>query len=174
VLSQCTGPRWVALDTMNFWIQGKRESLLKLLPKIDALFLNDTEAHELTGHRNLFAAARWIQEHGTETAVIKKGEHGAIIVSRDHAFVAPAFLLPQVADPTGAGDTFAGGMVGAIARFGDTSVEALRLAAAVGTVTASHCCEAFGPERLAGLTLDGIRQRLAEYRELTRLPDKEF
>jgi sugar/nucleoside kinase (ribokinase family) len=163
VLNQCTGPRFVACDTMNFWIQGKLDSLMQLLPRIDALFLNDTEAYELTGHRNLLHAARWIQDHGTPIAVIKKGEHGAVIITRDDVIVVPAFLLDQVEDPTGAGDTFAGGMVGTLARLDDTSPDALRLAAAVGTVTASFCVQEFGPHRLADLPLDAIQERLQAY-----------
>ncbi len=172
VLAQCTGPRWVACDTMNFWIKGKLDSLLRLLPKIDALFLNDSEAFELTGHRNLLEAARWIQARGPATAVIKKGEHGAILVSKDQVFVVPAFLLDSVADPTGAGDTFAGGMAAAIAALDDTSPEALRFAAAMGTVMASFCVEDFGPFRLARLNMDEIRDRLRRYRELIRIPDR--
>ncbi|MBM4355823.1 MAG: sugar kinase [Deltaproteobacteria bacterium] len=171
VLDQCTSPRWVACDTMNFWITGKLDSLLRLLPKIDALFLNDSEAFELTGHRNLLQAARWIQARGPATAVIKKGEHGAILVSRDQVFAVPAFLLDSVADPTGAGDTFAGGMASALAALDDTSPDALRYAAAMGTVMASFCVEDFGPFRLARLTREEIAQRLRRYRELTRIPE---
>jgi len=174
VLSQCTGPRFVACDTMNFWIQGKREALLALLPKIDALFLNDTEAHELTGHRNLVLAAGWIEDHGPSTVVIKKGEHGALIFSRGQAFVTPAFLLGDVADPTGAGDSFAGGMVATLAHFDEVSTERLRLAAAVGTIAASFCVQAFGPRGLADLSRERLNQRLAEYRELTRIPGEEL
>jgi sugar/nucleoside kinase (ribokinase family) len=173
VLNQCTGPRFVALDTMNFWIQGKREALLELLPRIDALFLNDSEAYELTGHRNLMTAARWIRERGTPIAVIKKGEHGAIIVSEDDVVVAPAFLLEQVADPTGAGDTFAGGMMGTIAARDDSTSPGLRAAAAMGTVTASFCVEAFGPSKLAALDRTALNQRLDAYRKLVRIPDYE-
>ena len=173
VLNQCTGPRFVALDTMNFWIQGKREALLELLPRIDALFLNDSEAYELTGHRNLMTAARWIRERGTPIAVIKKGEHGAIIVSEDDVVVAPALLLEQVADPTGAGDTFAGGMMGTIAARDDSTSPGLRAAAAMGTVTASFCVEAFGPSKLAALDRTALNQRLDAYRKLVRIPDYE-
>ena len=174
VLTQCTGPRFVACDTMNFWIQGKLDSLMRLLPRLDALFINDTEAYELTGHRNLLSAARWIQDRGTRIAVIKKGEHGVAVVTPQQTFVAPAFLLDAVADPTGAGDTFAGGMVGALVRMGDTSDEALRVAAAIGTVAASHCVESFGPTSLADLSLSAIKRRLLKYRELCRLPIKEL
>ncbi len=174
VLNQCTGPRFVACDTMNFWIQGKLEPLLQLLPRIDALFLNDTEAYELTGQRNLLLAARWIQDHGTPIAVIKKGEHGAVIITRDDIVVVPAFLLPDVSDPTGAGDSFAGGMVGALARLDDTSPDALRLAAAVGTITASYCVQEFGPGRLASLDLAAIQERLATYWDRIHTPAKEL
>jgi len=174
VLAQCNSPRWVACDTMNFWIKGKLDSLLRLLPKIDALFLNDSEAFELTGHRNLLEAARWIQARGPATAVIKKGEHGAILVSRDQVFAVPAFLLDSVADPTGAGDTFAGGMAAAIAALDDTSPDSLRFAAAMGTVMASFCVQDFGPFRLATLDKGQILERLRHYRELTRIPEKSL
>lgn len=174
VLNQCTGPKFVACDTMNFWIQGKLDSLMQLLPRIDALFLNDTEAYELTGHRNLLLAAKWIQDHGTPIAVIKKGEHGAVIITKDDVIVVPAFLLADVADPTGAGDSFAGGMVGALARLDDTSPDALRLAAAVGTITASYCVQEFGPGRLADLDMAAIQERLATYWDRIRTPSKEL
>lgn len=174
VLKQCTAPKFVGLDTMNFWIQGKLPSLTQLLPRIDALFINDTEAFELTGHRNLLLAARWIHEHGTRIAVIKKGEHGAVIISEDDVVVVPAFLLTDVADPTGAGDSFAGGMMGALAHLDDTSPDALRLAAAVGTITASFCVQEFGPGRLANLDLATIRERLELFWNRIRIPSTEL
>lgn len=174
VLKQCTAPKFVALDTMNFWIQGKLDSLLQLLPRIDAIFINDTEAFELTGQRNLLLAARWIHEHGTPIAVIKKGEHGAVIIAGDDVLVVPAFLLTDVADPTGAGDSFAGGMVGALARLDDLSADALRTAAAVGTIAASFCVEEFGPGRLANLDLATVQGRLTEFWSRIRIPSTEL
>ncbi len=174
VLKQCTAPKFVALDTMNFWIQGKLDSLLQLLPRIDALFINDTEAFELTGHRNLLLAAQWVHERGTPIAVIKKGEHGAVIISKDDVVVVPAFLLTDVADPTGAGDSFAGGMVGALARLDDTSPDSLRLAAAIGTITASFCVQEFGPGRLANLDLKTIQERLSDFWQRIRIPHTEL
>lgn len=174
VLEQCTGPRFVACDTMNFWIQNKRTSLLNLLPKVDALFLNDMEAFRLTGQRNVLAAARWIQKQGVMTVVIKKGEHGAVVISQGNVHAAPAFLLETVQDPTGAGDAFAGGMMGTIACLNDTSFETFRFAAAVGTVAASFCVERFGPARLAEVTRSDLRSRLQLYKTLTSIPHKEI
>lgn len=171
VLQQCTAPKWVACDTMNFWIHGKRESLLRLLPKIDALFLNDSEAFDLTGYRSLPDAAQWIADHGTPISVIKKGEHGAIIFSKDDVYAAPALPLRNVIDPTGAGDTFAGGMVAAIARLDQVTPEALRMAASVGTCTASFCIQSFGPSALTQMNREGLNERLEMYKNLTRFPE---
>ena len=174
VLSQCTGPKWVGLDTMNLWIDIKRESLERLLPKIDALYINDTEAHQLTGERNILKAARWVQERGTPSVVIKKGEHGAVVVTEGGFFSAPAYLLEEVVDPTGAGDSFAGGMAAALARTGDLSDEGLRCAMALGTVTASFCVEEMGPAKLAGLAPGALAQRLASYRRMVHVPEMEL
>lgn len=174
VLAQCTGPRWVGCDTMNFWIKSKLQSLLALLPKIDALFLNDTEAFELTGHRNVLSAARWIAQHGTDTVIIKRGEHGVVIVNGPDVFTAPAFLHENVVDPTGAGDTFGGGFAAVLARLGVVDRDSLRIAAALGTVTASFCVEEFGPARLASLTRDDLRKRLRDYRNRLRIPVMEW
>ena len=174
VLGQCTGPKWVGLDTMNLWIANKRESLERLLPKIDALYINDTEAHELTGERNILKAARWVQERGTPAVVIKKGEHGAVVVTGDGFFSAPAFLLENVVDPTGAGDSFAGGMAAALARRDDVSDDGLRCAMALGTVTASFCVEELGPAKLAGLEPAALSDRLAHYRCMVQIPEMEL
>lgn len=171
VLGQCTGPKWVGLDTMNLWIDIKRESLLRLLPKIDALYINDTEAHQLTGERNLLKAAYWVQERGTPSVVIKKGEHGAVVVTGDGFFSAPAFLLEHVVDPTGAGDSFAGGMAAALARTDDLSDDGLRCAMTLGTVTASFCVEQMGPARLAALKRDALVERLEQYRRMVHVPE---
>lgn len=170
VLDQCQAPRWVACDTMNFWIHGKHDSLMKLLPRVNALFLNDSEAFDLTGFRNLPAAARWIQDKGPKTVVIKKGEHGAVLFINDEIFSAPALPLQDVMDPTGAGDSFAGGMVGAIASLDDTSPEALRFAAVVGTCTASFCVQDFGPGRLSSMTRTALQERIQQYRNLVSVP----
>lgn len=173
VLAQCTGPRWVGCDTMNLWIDIKRDSLMALLPKLDMLFINDTEAHQLTGYRSVLAASRWIREHGTPSVVIKRGEYGAVVITEDDVFSAPAFLLEEVSDPTGAGDSFGGGMAAALARLDSTAPEALRYAAALGTVTASFCVEAFGPHRLAELDFGQLASRLVRYHALTAVPVPE-
>lgn len=173
VLAQCTGPEWVGCDTMNLWIDIKRDSLISLLPKLDMLFINDTEAHQLTGHRSVLAAASWIREKGTPAVVIKRGEYGAVLITETDVFSAPAFLLEDVADPTGAGDSFGGGMAGALAALDSTSGQALRYAAAVGTVTASFCVQSFGPARLAQLDGAQLADRLDAYRKLTSVPSLE-
>jgi sugar/nucleoside kinase (ribokinase family) len=174
VLRQSTGPRWVACDTMNFWIHSKRQSLLNLLPKVDTLFLNDSEAFDLTGSRNVVTAARWIMDHGTPTVVVKRGEHGVVVVSAEEVFTAPAFLHEAVQDPTGAGDSFGGGFAAAIARMGEVNKDTLRIAATMGTVTASFCVQEFGPQGLAALTPEVLKKRLKQYRNRLRIPVLEW
>ncbi len=163
VLEQCNAPKWIGLDTMNFWIHGKRESLLKLLPKVHSLFLNDSEAYELTGHRDVIRAARAIQEMGTPAVFLKKGEHGSILFVEDQIFVVPALVLPDVCDPTGAGDTYAGGMAGTLARLDDLSPDALRFAAVVGTCMSSLCVQSFGPDGPCSTDLATLNERLDWY-----------
>ncbi len=168
VIDQLERPKlkFVACDTMNFWIGSKRPDLLKVLAKIDCLVLNDGEARELTGDFNLIRAARKIQEFGPGTVVIKKGEHGVLLFSGSRFFALPAYPLESVFDPTGAGDTFAGGMVGYLAKTGDLSFENLKRAVSYGTMTASFTVEDFGLEALRRIQLPDIESRLTEFKKI--------
>jgi sugar/nucleoside kinase (ribokinase family) len=167
VLDQVRAPRMVACDTMNYWISGKRDALLRLLERVDLIMVNDSEARELSGDYNLLRASRWIQAHGPEMVVVKKGEHGAILFTRDLIFFAPGFPLEEVFDPTGAGDAFAGGFIGYLARAGDTTPEHLRRAMIYGSTLGSFAVERFGLERLVDLTAAEIDERVVQFRELT-------
>ncbi|MFH1533057.1 MAG: PfkB family carbohydrate kinase [Pseudomonadota bacterium] len=170
VLDQMNRPAWVGCDTMNFWIEGKRDTLDRLLPRVDALVINDSEAALLTGERNMAVAGGRIQEMGPGTVIIKRGEFGALVFSAEDLFAAPAMVLDDVVDPTGAGDSFAGGMMAAICRAGDTCPATLRRAVAAGTVIAGACCQGFGPYHLADLTREDVNARLEAYAALVRLP----
>ncbi|MBP8130753.1 MAG: sugar kinase [Candidatus Hydrogenedentes bacterium] len=167
VLAQ-TRPRFVAMDTMNLWIATTPDALRAVLREVDALIINDAEARQLTGEANVVAAARGVQALGPEIVVVKKGEHGAMLFDATReVFVIPALPLDTVVDPTGAGDSFAGGFLGAVAQAGDTSPATLRRAVAYGTVVASFTCEAFGPARLADITPPDIQERLEVLRRLS-------
>lgn len=174
VLEQVSSPKWIGLDTMNFWIQGKRDSLLKLLPRVHSLFLNDSEAYELTGHRDVVRAARAIQQMGTPVVVLKKGEHGSILFVNDDIYVVPALVLPNVCDPTGAGDTYAGGMAGTLARLDDLSPDALRFAAVVGTCMSSLCVEHFGPDGPCAADLPTLNKRLEWYERQVQYKSRQL
>jgi sugar/nucleoside kinase (ribokinase family) len=167
VLEQVRSPRFVACDTMNFWIEGRRDELLKLLRRVDVLMVNDSEARELSGDHNLLRAARWIQAHGPEMVVVKKGEHGAILFGRDFAFFAPGYPLEEVFDPTGAGDAFAGGFIGYLARAGSTEPSQLKSAMIYGSAMGSFAVERFGVDRLIDLTAAEVHERVCQFRELT-------
>ena len=167
VLDQVRSPRLVACDTMNYWIEGQRETLLRLLERVDLLMINDSEARELSGDHNLLRAARWIQERGPDMIVVKKGEHGAILFTRDLVFFAPGYPLEEVFDPTGAGDAFAGGFIGALARLGEAGPDQLRLAMIYGSAMGSFAVERFGLGRLVDLSTGDIEDRVARFRELT-------
>lgn len=167
VLDQVAPPRFVVADTMNFWIERDRDQLLTLLGRIDLLLVNDAEARQLSGEANLCTAASTILGLGPRYVVIKKGEYGASLVSRAGHFALPAMPLPDVTDPTGAGDTFAGGMIGMLAWLDDTSEEALRQALAVGTAVASVCVQDFGVEALRKLSLEMLYERYESLRAMT-------
>jgi sugar/nucleoside kinase (ribokinase family) len=160
VLDQVEGPRFVALDTMNLWIDIARDDLVKALGRIDLLFLNDEEAMQLSGEGNVTAAVRALKAMGPKHVVVKKGEHGAVLFA-DGAdpYVQPTVLLESVIDPTGAGDAFAGGFLGHVARNGAADARTLRQAMVQGTVTASFTTESFGPDRLVELSDGGIDER---------------
>lgn len=167
VLSQVEAPRLVACDTMNFWIHGKRDALLELLERVDVLLVNEAEARQLSGDHNLIRAARWIQDRGPGIVVIKKGEHGAILVTRDTIFFAPGYPLEDVFDPTGAGDAFAGGFLGSLARAGGVTPGDLRRAMIYGSAMGSFAVERFGVSRLRDLTMDEVQERVRMFREMT-------
>jgi sugar/nucleoside kinase (ribokinase family) len=166
VLQQVESPQLVACDTMNFWIESRRPELLELLEQVDLITLNDAEARQLTEQANLVKAARWILDRGPEHVIIKKGEHGAFMFTRDTVFFAPAYPLEDVFDPTGAGDSFAGGFMGYLARNGDLTEQTLRRAVVYGSAMGSFAVEKFSIERLLEVTPDEIRQRVGEFHRL--------
>jgi sugar/nucleoside kinase (ribokinase family) len=167
VLEQVDRPEVVACDTMNYWIEGARPALLKLLERVDILMVNDEEVRQLAGEPNLLKAARWVQERGPEIVVVKKGEDGAMLFADDWLFFAPGFPLEEVFDPTGAGDAFAGGFVGHLARTGSLDPAELRRAMVYGSALGSFACEAFSVDRLRDLPVDEIDRRVAEFRRIT-------
>jgi sugar/nucleoside kinase (ribokinase family) len=168
VLEQVEGVRWVAADTMNYWMTHARESLLTTLKSVDALLINDAEARQLAGVPNLLQAAELIRALGPAVLVIKKGEHGALLFEGGEHFAAPAFLLGMVRDPTGAGDAFAGGFLGHLAACGRLDGAALRQAVIFGSVLASFTVEDFGVRRLRSLTRRDIQLRYRSYERLTQ------
>jgi sugar/nucleoside kinase (ribokinase family) len=161
-----TRPKLIVLDTMNFWIESAIVDLKKVLKMIDVLMINDSEARELSGEFSLVKAARKVMEMGPKFLIIKKGEHGALLFHDDHVFFAPALPLEDVFDPTGAGDTFAGGFIGHLARTKDISFENMKTAIIVGSAMASFCVEKFGPQRLKEITKKDIDIRLKEFVQL--------
>jgi sugar/nucleoside kinase (ribokinase family) len=167
VLEQVERPRIVACDTMNFWISGKAEELRRTLARVQVLLVNDAEARELSGEWNLVKAARAIRAMGPRTVVLKKGEHGVLMFDGEEAFAAPAYPLESVFDPTGAGDTFAGGFLGYLAGCPAQDGPALRRAIVMGSTLASFCVEAFSLDRLLTLTRPEIDERYRRFRELT-------
>ena len=166
VLGQIDRPKLVACDTMNFWIESRRADLLTLLGKVDLITLNDGEARQLTEQANLVHAARWILDRGPKTVLIKKGEHGAFMFTKDTIFFAPAYPLESVFDPTGAGDSFAGGFMGWLARTGDLSEENMRRAVIVGSAMGSFVVEGFSITRLLEVTREDIDARVADFHRL--------
>lgn len=166
VLDQVNAPavKLAALDTMNYWIHTRKESLLKVLKRVGLLVINDAEARDLSGEHNLIRAARLIQKMGPSTVVLKKGEHGVLLFDRSEVFALPAYPLEKVSDPTGAGDTFAGGFMGYLAKTGDLGFENLKRAISYGTVMASFAVEDFGLERLRTLNEAAIEDRLRKFR----------
>lgn len=166
VLRQVEKPRMVACDTMNFWIESRRADLMALLEHVDAILLNDGEARQLTDHSNLVKAARWILQRGPKFVVIKKGEHGAYMFTASSVFFAPAFPLEDVFDPTGAGDSFAGGFMGYLARTGKLDEAHFRRAVVYGSTMGSFAVERFSIQRLMEIGNRDITQRLDDFRRL--------
>ncbi|MCB9263847.1 MAG: bifunctional hydroxymethylpyrimidine kinase/phosphomethylpyrimidine kinase [Lewinellaceae bacterium] len=159
-------PKLIALDTMNFWMNTAMESLLEVLKMIDVLVINDEEARQLSGEHSLVKAADAIHRLGPKYLVIKKGEHGALLFEGGNIFFAPALPLAEVYDPTGAGDTFAGGFIGYLAKTDDLSFENMKRAVIYGSAMASFCVEKFSIERLKGLSNKEIKERIAAFVEL--------
>lgn len=162
VLDQMDHPHLVAMDTMNFWITGKRPELLEVLSRIDLLIINDGEARQLSGESNIMRAADRIRAMGPTILIIKRGEYGAMLFHPEGMFCAPAVPLRDVLDPTGAGDTFAGGLMGSLARAESLDFNALKRAVLTGTVMASFTCEGFSLERLLSLQESELEQRLSD------------
>lgn len=159
-------PKLVVLDTMNFWMDNALEDLKKVIKKTDVLTVNDEEARQLSGEHSLLKAARVIHKTGPKTLIIKKGEHGALLFHKGEIFFAPALPLAEVIDPTGAGDTFAGGFIGWLARTDDVSFQNLKRAVIYGSAMASFCVEKFSIERLKGLTPSMIHKRVQQFADL--------
>jgi sugar/nucleoside kinase (ribokinase family) len=170
VLDQCAGPRWSALDSMNLWIDIARDELVAVIERVDCVVLNDAELRQLTGKPTVVAAAREVLAMGPSAVVAKQGEYGAVLISADGVFSLPAFPLEHVVDPTGAGDTFAGGLVGYLASQPDREIdhELLATAMAYGTAVASFNVEAFGTERVARLESGEVRGRVEQLHRMTQ------
>jgi sugar/nucleoside kinase (ribokinase family) len=180
VMDQVKAPGFVMADTMDLWINTARKDLLNLIRKIDLLLLNDSEAKHLSGESHLIAAARKLLKLGPRYLIIKKGEHGSMLVTRNRVFLLPAFPLENVTDPTGAGDSFAGGFIGYLAaqknisaadlrEAGAPALAALRRAMIHGTITASFACEAFSIDRLSAIGRGNIRKRIGEFLKIVQI-----
>ena len=166
VLTQVSKPKLVACDTMNFWIESRRPDLMRLLEQVDLITLNDAEARQLTEEFNIVRAARWIMARGPKHVVIKKGEHGAFMFTKSSIFFAPAYPLESVFDPTGAGDSFAGGFMGYLARSNDLSEANLRRAVVYGSAMGSFAVERFSIDRFLEIGAEDIMKRVREFHRL--------
>ena len=165
-------PKLIVMDTMNFWMEIAMADLLETIKLVDVLSINDEEARQLSGEYSLVKAAKKIMELGVKTLIIKKGEHGALLFQKDHIFFAPALPLEEVFDPTGAGDTFAGGFIGYIAKTKDVSFDNMKRALIFGSAMASLCVEKFGTERLLDLSQDDVNSRVQEFIDLAQFEVK--
>ena len=168
VINQMDDPKLIVLDTMNFWMDCALEELKQVIAKVDVITINDEEARQLSGEYSLVTGAKKIMKMGPKYVVIKKGEHGALLFHEDDIFFAPALPLAEVFDPTGAGDTFAGGFSGFLAKTGDFSYENMKTALIYGSALASFCVEKFGTERMTNLSKKEVHQRLAQFKSLTQ------
>ncbi|MBK9720430.1 MAG: sugar kinase [Saprospiraceae bacterium] len=175
VLNQLTKqPKLIILDTMNFWMNNSLETLLKVIARVDVLTINDEEARQLSGEHSLVRAAAKIHEMGPAFLVIKKGEHGALLFHNGQIFFAPGLPVSDVIDPTGAGDSFAGGMIGYLARTDDVSFQNMKTAIIYGSTMASFCVEDFSLENLRNLTQAQIHERLRQFEQLSTFQVKEL
>ncbi len=171
VLNQVTRPKFVACDTMNFWIQGRLEALNAVVQRVDLLTINESEARQLTQEPNIVKAARSILAMGPKTLIVKRGEYGALMFNGSAVFFAPAYPLESVYDPTGAGDSFAGGLMGYLANVDEVSEESMRQAIIMGSTMASFNVESFSLERLRSLTYPEIRERFRAFKSLVTFGD---
>ena len=169
VLEQVSRPELVVCDTMNYWIQGKKASLLQLLSRVDVLMVNDSEARELSGDWNIHRAGRWILRHGPKRVVIKQGEHGALLIEPRRTFYVPAYPLENVFDPTGAGDAFAGGFMAYLARTKSVAEDNVRRAMVYGAAMGSYAVEQFGIRGFDRITLSDVEQRVRAFQDLTHV-----
>ncbi|MBU3743384.1 MAG: sugar kinase [Sediminibacterium sp.] len=167
-------PRLIVMDTMNFWMETALDELKATIAMVDVLMVNDSEARQLSGDYSLVRAASTIMQMGPKYVIIKKGEHGALLFHEDKVFFAPALPLEEVFDPTGAGDTFAGGFIGHIARTKDISFENMKTAIIIGSAMASYCVEKFGTQRLRELSKDDIANRLNDFVQLVNFDIKLY
>ncbi|MDP2303634.1 MAG: PfkB family carbohydrate kinase [Ignavibacteria bacterium] len=172
VLDQLDSPRFVVCDTMNYWIEGKKDDLLKLLKRVNVLIINDSEARLLAHEPNLFKAAKMIREMGVEILIIKKGEHGALLFTEDIIFSAPAYPLEMINDPTGAGDSFAGGFTGYLHKTQDLSAENMKRAVVYGSTMASFCVEEFSTKGLENISYLRIQDRFREFQTISKFDEQ--
>jgi sugar/nucleoside kinase (ribokinase family) len=168
-----TRPKLIAMDTMNFWMDIALEDLKKTISKVDLLIVNDEEARQLSGEYSLLRAAKVIRNMGCKYLIIKKGEHGALLFHGENVFYAPALPLEEVFDPTGAGDTFAGGFMGYLSSTNDISFENMKRAVIAGSALASFCCEKFGTEKLTNITKEEVENRIEEFVALSSFTMRE-
>ncbi len=173
VLNQMVSPHFVVCDTMNYWIEGKKDELLEVLKRVNVLIINDSEARLLAHEPNLIKAARKIREMGPEILIIKKGEHGALLFMEEIVFSAPAYPLEMIYDPTGAGDTFAGGFIGYLHKINDLDVESVKSAVVFGSTLASFCVEKFSVDGFRDLNYLRIHDRYREFHNMTRFDEKD-
>lgn len=173
VLEQVDSPEFTMADTMNFYIENSRAALLELMSQVNGLVLNDQESLMLSGTPDLLSAARWVCDHGPSVCVVKKGEHGALMRAPHGTFVLPGFPHEAVVDPTGAGDSFAGGLMGYVAAQGDLSFATLKVGLAYGTVAASFAIERFGPAGLESATREQVEDRLAAFVAATHITPRD-
>jgi len=173
VLDRVTAPMLVACDTMNYWIQSKRDELMRLLKRVDLLMVNDSEARELSGDWNIHRAGRWILERGPKHVVIKQGEYGALLIEPGRSFHIPAYPLEEVFDPTGAGDAFAGGFMGYLARAGSVDTQHFRRAMVYGATMGSFSVSGFDVKGFEGLTTGDVEDRVRNFIDLTHIPAAE-
>ncbi len=173
VLDQMEDPRFIVCDTMNYWIEGKKEELLKVLKRVNVLIINDSEARLLTNEPNLIKSSRLIRDMGPEILIIKKGEHGALLFAEDIIFSAPAYPLEMIYDPTGAGDSFAGGFTGYLHKTQDLSPENMKCAVVYGSAMASFCVEKFSTKGLEDLEYLRVQDRYREFLKISQFDEKE-